>query len=296
MKYDKPSLSIPEQITLLKKRGLIIKDDSFAADFLSRVSYYRFSAYLLPFQIKDGTHTFKQGATFDKAYETYVFDRELRGILFKAIERIEIALRSRMINIYSSSHDCFWYSCASLFHNPIRHADSLERINKEISKSSEIFIKHYKNKYNDPSLPPVWMAFEVASFGTISRIYKNLLNGVHKNEIADSFHLPGELLSSWLESLTFVRNVCAHHARVWNRKLTIRPQIPKRVADQWLSLPGYDPDRIYVILAVIRYLSRALSDGNHFVDEIKRVIAENPEIPLNPMGFPVGWGKDLFWK
>ena len=117
MKYNKPPLTIKDQINLLKSRGLSISDESAAEAFLSRVSYYRFSAYLLPFQLKDGSHTFKPNSTFEKAYKTYLFDRELRHIVFNAIEKIEIALRARLINIFSLVFGGFWYSDSSLFEN-----------------------------------------------------------------------------------------------------------------------------------------------------------------------------------
>ena len=104
MKYHKPPLTIKDQIKQLKSRGLVIADESIAEEFLTRVSYYRFSAYLLPFQLKDGTHTFKPNSTFEKAFNTYLFDRELRHIVFNAIEKIEIAIRARLINIFSLNH------------------------------------------------------------------------------------------------------------------------------------------------------------------------------------------------
>ena len=183
-----------------------------------------------------------------------------------------------------------------LFYDQSRHSDSIDRLREDIRKSNEIFIKHYKNKYNDPSLPPAWMALEVMSFGNLSKLYKNIKKGKDKDVVAGSFDLPDVILTSWLESLTFVRNTCAHHARLWNRELTIKPKMPKRIMRQWLTVPPADDGRIYLILAVIQYLLRSIGDDGKFYLQIKSLIDNNPNIPLHPMGFPVNWRDDLFWK
>ncbi len=296
MKYSKPPLTIKDQIKQLKSRGLVIADESAAEEFLTRVSYYRFSAYLLPFQLKDGSHTFKPKATFEKAYNSYLFDRELRHNVFNAIEKIEVAIRSRLINIFSLNHGGWWYSDSALFFNTSRHSDSIDRLRDDIRKSNEIFIKHYKNKYTDPPLPPAWMALEVMSFGNLSKLYKNIKKGKVKDVVAGSFDLPDVIFTSWLESLTFVRNTCAHHARLWNRELTIKPKVPKRIIRQWLTFPPADDGRLYLILAVIHYLLRSIGDDGKFYLQIKSLIENNPAIPLHPMGFPANWRDDQFWK
>ena len=147
-----------------------------------------------------------------------------------------------------------------------------------------------------PAIPPAWMALEVMSFGNLSKLYKNIINGKYKDAFAKSFLLPDVILSSWLESLTFVRNTCAHHARLWNRELTIKPKMPRKIKKQWLSIPPADVGRIYLILAIIQFLLREIGDDGNFYLQIKSLIDNNPNIPLHPMGFPVNWRDDLFWK
>jgi len=296
MKYSKPPLTIKDQIKLLKSRGLTITDEPAAEMFLSRVSYYRFSAYFLPFQLKDGTHTFKPKSSFEKALLTYLFDRELRHIVFNAIEEIEIALRARLINIFSLAHGGYWYTEGTLFFDQTRYLDSMDRLMEDIQKSNETFIKHYRNKYHTPALPPAWMALEVMSFGNLSKLYKNLIFEKGKEAVAQSFNLTDVLLTSWLESLTYVRNTCAHHARLWNRKLTLKLKFPKKIKSPWLTILPTDEGRVYVIIAIIHFLLRAIGDDGKFYLQIKSLIDNNPTIPLHPMGFPANWRDDQFWK
>ena len=104
--YTKPALTIDQQIDLLEKRGLSIPDHAQARRHLSNISYYRLSAYMLPYRVLDSSGNyldqFVPGATWDDVYNLYKFDRKLRLLVFDAIERIEIALRTQVI--YQLSH------------------------------------------------------------------------------------------------------------------------------------------------------------------------------------------------
>ena len=84
--YNKLPLSFQDQISLLKSRGLIIDDEIKAISFLKEISYYRMSAYFIPYQTEKDI--FEKGTTFDQIIKTYSFDRELRLLVFSCIERI----------------------------------------------------------------------------------------------------------------------------------------------------------------------------------------------------------------
>jgi len=89
-KYTKPALKIQDQVALLRQRGLVIVDNDRALRHLSNISYYRLSAYMLPFKKLDGnsiTDIFEDGTTWDDVYNLYRFDRKLRLLIFDAIER-----------------------------------------------------------------------------------------------------------------------------------------------------------------------------------------------------------------
>ena len=94
--YTKLPISITDQIALLKSRGLTFADEVYAAQVLEHISYYRFAAYLRPMEADKVTHQLNPGATFENALSLYQFDAKLRELIFDAIQKIEISLRSRM--------------------------------------------------------------------------------------------------------------------------------------------------------------------------------------------------------
>jgi len=105
--YQKPFLSYEKQMEHLKNKGLSFKDESQALNLLERISYYRLSNYWHPF-LKDKQNVFKENTDFDMIFDIYKFDGHLRKIIMAEIEKIEIAIRSKMAHILSLSKDSFW--------------------------------------------------------------------------------------------------------------------------------------------------------------------------------------------
>ncbi len=102
MKFEKPPLTLKAQVDLLRSRGLIIEDSAKAEHYLQHINYYRLRSYLIPFEANSTTHTVRPETSFDSVLELYVFDRELRLLLLDAIERFEVALRTRWALIFPS--------------------------------------------------------------------------------------------------------------------------------------------------------------------------------------------------
>lgn len=145
MKYNKIPLDINEQILKLKDRGLKFGNEVKAANYLSNISYYRLRAYTFPFQ--DNTsddHTFVIPVSFEQIIDLYVFDRKLRLLIFDGIEKIEIAFRTQIIYEYALVHGSHWQTKAELYRDSMRFASHLDSLQKEIDRSNETFIKHYK--------------------------------------------------------------------------------------------------------------------------------------------------------
>lgn len=176
------------------KRGLIIDDENLAGDYLSNISYYRLRAYTYPFQNNvdsKADHRFlRTDIHFKDIIDLYCFDRRLRSLIFNAIEKIEVALRTKIVQTYSeSTNNSHWYEDESLFKNNKRIINGeeifayntlLDDIIHEVNRSNEDFIKHYKSKYSHPKTPPAWMTLEVISFGTLSRLYELLCKDDNK--------------------------------------------------------------------------------------------------------------------
>jgi abortive infection bacteriophage resistance protein len=225
MYFTKTAKSFSDQIALLESRDLKIKDKNRALHHLSNISYYRLSAYFLSFQkFGDPSHTYMPWATFDRVMDLYIYDRELRGILLDAIERVEVALRCRIVYEYCRSYGNNWYENPALFLR--QHGRFMLLINKELASTKEVFIQHYFTKYTHPANPPGWMAMEVLSFGQLSIMYKNLKSDPAKKAVASHFGISPSLLESWMEHLVYIRNLCAHHNRVWNRTMTVTATVP----------------------------------------------------------------------
>lgn len=198
--YNKTVLSYADQLQLLKNRGLTIEDESKALHLLEVISYYRLSGYWYPLLADKQNHRFKPKATFDIAFDIYKFDRELRLLVLREIEKIEVAVRAKMIYILSGNRGPFWYLDSANFSNPVKHAETLSKIEIEYSRSDEEFVQAFKNKYSD-HMPPSWMILEVSSFGTLSSLYGYLQPTKDKRDIAKYFGLADKVLSSWLHSI-----------------------------------------------------------------------------------------------
>ncbi len=219
MQYNKSPITIAEQITLLKQRGLNFGDEKIASHYLSNISYYRLRAYTYPFQDNANTnHPFNKKVTFEEIVELYVFDRKLRLLVFDALEKIEISLRTKIIYEYAIPHGSHWYENVNHYRNPYRFNTDINKVYDEIDRSTETFIKHYADTYTNPTKPACWMSLEVVSMGLLSKLFENLKKSNEKIAIAKAFGLPTVfILESWMHSLSHLRNVCAHHCRLWNR-------------------------------------------------------------------------------
>jgi len=298
MKYRKPSLSISDQITNLKERGLIISDEKKSAHYLSNISYYRLRAYTYPFQNNDRPdHPFIQDISFEEIISLYVFDRRLRILVFNALEKIEIALRTKIIYEYAIVHGSHWHEEQALFRSRehfIKHTNSLY---DEINRSTETFIEHYKDTYDDPIYPPAWMSLEVASFGLLSKIFRNLIKGEEKKKITREFGLTKpEILESWMHAIANMRNVVAHHGRLWNRRFIAKPQIPYNTIYPFLKNRNIYENKLYAILCCMNYILRIISPGNSFVNDFRNLLKYSTLIELHEMGFPADWENEIIWQ
>jgi abortive infection bacteriophage resistance protein len=293
--FTKPPLTVQEQIELLMSRGLNIHDKQRAARYLQNISYYRLSGYMYPFLADIKQHRYKNGATFEDILNLYRFDRELRLLVFAAIEKIEVAFRAQIINHYSVfGKDSFWYTNAVHFVDKVKHADFINSISVYINRSNDVFIKHFYDTYSDP-YPPVWIIFEILSMGQLSILYSNTVKSPPRKAVADYFGVKETVLNTWLHTLVYVRNICAHHARLWNKELAIPVKLPKKTTYAWLTVGPFTDRKVYVVLAIIAYLLDTITPNNNFRQKVKDLIAKYSLTDIAAMGFPEKWRSDSFW-
>jgi len=296
--FTKPAIDIDAQIDLLRSRGLTIADENRARHYLRHIGYYRLSGYALVFQVNynaDGSHRFHPGANLDDVLDLYIFDRKLRLAVLDALERIEVAVRSVLSHEMSLSQGTHWFMDAAHFVPTYAHDSFLAHVKKEIghdpakAHARQVFIQHYYKKYGDPELPPSWMVFEVLSFGSVSQVFKNLKRENQK-PIGKVFGLDGGVLASWLHAISYLRNLVAHHQRLWNRSFTIKPTPAKRYAEDLK-----DPSRFYAQAVMVQALLKTIAPDSQWSHRLAQLMAEHPKVPSHRMGFPIDWQTREIW-
>ncbi|GAB7528615.1 Abi family protein [Pseudomonas sp. 3A(2025)] len=325
--FQKSAIDVPAQLVLLEQRGLSIQNEAKAHCFLEAVSFFRLTPYMRPFQVSnDPEHGFKANTSLRELTRLYDFDRRLRLLVIDAIERIEVAARAAISNHMGPVHGAHWYLQRSLFQGSYRHQELLDAIRgkqerarhdhqrecRRIDSSQasaerkqqlrnlrakESYARHYALNYDAPDLMPAWAAMEEITLGDLSHLFKGLARDADRKAIARRLNLPGPLLQSWLHTLTTIRNICAHHARLWNRELGIRPELPKTIAFLWpeyLQQPGQHV-RVFTVLCILNLLMRQVSPHTRWDRHLHELLTEFPEVSLPAMGFPADWQKDPFW-
>lgn len=326
--YPKPWQSYEQQLELLMARGMVVTDQLKALEYLERIGYYRLSGYWFAFRERtelccpldqQGTQKlskikparlpldqFKPGTTFQNAVDLYVFDKKLRLLVLDALERIEIALRVD-ISHGLGKHEKFAYLRPELFHESFsRQLDSKTGLTKHhlwlgkhaalINRSNEDFIRHNKEKYGLPLA--VWVACEVWDFGTLSTLYAGMTEA-DQDLISKEYGVSnGRIFASWLRSLNYLRNVCAHHSRLWNRNIVDQPKLPP--VQQAPSLRAFHNDphrraRPFMLLCMAQHLMNITNPSSSWGKRLKELLeSEFPDLAhlglsLEGMGTDPGW-------
>ena len=301
--YNKEALDYEQIIALLKERGLTIEDESKAIQTLGFISYFRLAAYFRPMENNDTNsegetlHHFKSNATFNKGIAMYEFDTKLRDLIFQAIQKIEIAIRTKMIHHISLKYGAFWFLDMNLCKSQKLYLKNMASIEREVERSKDDFIKEHYRKYNYPDFPPAWKTLELASFGTLSKLYYNLNDTKLKKKIAREFNLPQhEILESWMVSITALRNCCAHHSRLWNRIIPLMPQLNVSMRGKWISQIPQNSNRFYSHFCCVAYLLNVIDPKCSVKDDFKKLLKEYPSIDCEAMGFPINWEEEKLWE
>lgn len=295
MKFIKPFLSFEQQAMLLSERGLIIENDT--VNYLQHLNYYRLSGYWIPFQENNKTHSFKPNSRFSDVLNLYLFDRELRLLLLDAIERIEISIRTQWAHYFAELSGPHAHMEPHLSKNNQWHLKNIAQLQKELARSDELFIKHYQNTYTFPDEPPIWVVCEVMSFGLLSKWLKSMKAGEPSNKIARAYQLDYDVLLSFIEYLAYLRNLCAHHSRVWNRKTTKTIKIPRSKPPELISSFNSQPlssRKLYNPLVLMIYLLKIICPDNHFKNQLI-ILMEKHDISSDAMGFPNDWQRRAIW-
>jgi abortive infection bacteriophage resistance protein len=300
MVYSKPAISVPDQIKQLRSRGLSVPDQPLAEHFLSNVSYYRLAGYWWTLQSDQKRHRFRRGTSFQHVIDRYNFDRELRLIALDMIERIEVAIRTRMIYHFSLAHGAHWHENAALVKDARGWNFNLKRIGKDAQKSSEIYLReHYKRYHTDKRTPPSWKALEIVTMGTLSKMFANLKpSAPEKDRIANEVGLPYQNhLENWLHGVAVLRNIAAHHNRLFQRTVPVVPLSPAPLPGKWIDTRSISNQSVYFHLSRVAYLLQFISPGNRFALRINDLFTKyHPTVKFKEVGFPANWQHQPLWK
>lgn len=302
-KYNKPFLSFDEQVELLASRGIKIDDKKEAASFLSKVNYYKFSGYTLFFETKDNnsmerTHVYSKGTSFEMIRRLYNFDKDLRFLVYKALQDIEVAVKTNFAYILAQNKGPFVLYDEANFYDVKKYKEILAQIEEAVAKNkNEQFIAHHLKKYVGNKIP-IWAIVENLTFGTVSYIYQHL-NDDLKTRIGKEKDFHPTIYTSWLRALSVTRNICAHNARLWNSRKG-RPLIIKSNKDKAWDI-NLSPKSFGLTLFCIKEMQRKHNIKNSvWKKEIENLIngfnCSYREKFLQAMGLFEGWEKSKLWE
>lgn len=319
MHFRKSALTPQQQLDRLIDRGLQVRDNDRALRLLEVTSYFRLIPYMRPFQeLTDDGRRFHPDTGLDQIYALYQFDSQLRQLTMAAVERVEVAVRAAINNHMAPTYGTHWYLERERFNDRYRHDRLINDLHTQIEKERHKFsrerqqiensrasperqerlidrrkrdnyVRFYAETYTDPALPPSWAMAEELSLGGISHLYSGLARDWDRKQIARYFQVPQRVLGSWLHTLTFIRNICAHHARLWNRELAVPPRWDRSLPEPD-GTPGPNPPRRFMtVAAILVYLSWQVSPDTRWLESLIVLVNDYPDIPREPMGFPQDW-------
>ena len=304
MQYQHPPTTIDQQIKSLYSRGLV-GDEELMRRWLLTVGYYRLSAYWLPWESpptnsQTRSKTFPEGTEFSDIIDIYVFDRKLRLLIMEAIDRFEIAVRARWTNRLSLAQGSHAHMDCANFSDGFEYAGMYAKISNTAKQSKEVFIEHYRKKYTTPYLPALWQITELMTLGEISIWVKATKDKNVKDAIARDIGLPNkETLEGVLQLLSYIRNICAHHGRLWNRRTVKRsPNIRAFHLDMEIEVQGdqrQPGNSIYNVLVVLSKTLRHQSPDTTFPQRVRDLVNTRSLDQQNDMGFPPDWSTKPIW-
>ena len=299
MRFDKPPETIDQQIDRLVRRGMEVSDRDYAHNRLHHLNYYRLRGYWIPFEAgppDDKNHHFREGTTFERVVDLYVFDRELRLLLLDAVECIEVSMRSQWAYHLSHEYGAHAHLNCGLFYKQQNYNSCLDSLMNGVERSRETFIKHFIKNYEEP-LPPTWAVVEIMLLGQLSKWYRNLRSKSLRQKIADSYKMDEGVFASFIHHLTLIRNICAHHNRLWNRHFTITFKLPRKKPAKLRTVFNMEaPRQLYNSLAMVAYVTDIVSRDDQWKHRLLDILNKHKHVPTAPMGFPQTWQELNFWE
>ena len=295
--YPKEFLPVDQLLQKLTSSGIIISSLAEARIALTNIGYYRLKGYSLQW-FDPVSQKYISNITFSDVLKLYYFDSEMSHLLFNYLSQIEISLKARLVNALQITHDALILHDPSIFKDKQLYWKNQSTIASEISRSNDVFIEHNFNTYEGAI--PLWACVEVMSFGTISKTIKNMKTGgdsafsvlIQNYKFQNNKGLmvtpSKDMFTSWIQTASIIRNICAHNSRIYNRTISTRPQLI--LSDAMIPPPRYYG--LYQIILSMKYLRPTDSSWLLFVDDFKRLLTKYSGVyDMNRMNFPHDWEK-----
>ena len=277
-----PALSVQDQIENLRSNELRINDDKEAAKILNSISYYRLiKAYGV--DLKERNSVFDGNVTFIDIYKLYEFNTIFRHLIFEQIERIEVSFRCRLANYLCEKYGVLFYENSDTFENEQYYRKFISEVKDSVRRNKQSpFIKNFQTNYVDGKIP-FYALVEVLSYGAISKMYKNL-HSTDKKAIAQIYGIGWVYLESWMESIAYIRNICAHYGRLYNIRLDKTPKLSNTARENDVS-----NNRIFGALFCMSEILPKDIVWINFVDRIDALLMDYAQVDKNKLGFPDNW-------
>jgi abortive infection bacteriophage resistance protein len=279
--YNKPHATAALRIDHLRAKGLVVTRPKIAARKIEEIGYERLRIYFLSRRNLDvAGKPFVAGTTYKHIIRLYECDAKLRDICLRGVGRFELVLRNRMSETLSAQFGSHPYFEAKAFGNSKKQNEALQTILNTFMKSRDARAKHYQSIYTEPQLPPIWMIKEFLTFGASARLYSALTNNI-RGKIANDFGVPSiDVFDSWMNCFVDLRNLCAHHDRIFNRGFQKQPQRLKRS-----NTPSGDPSKLKAQLECLDFSLHSAEVKSNLVVQVKNALDRYPEIKNAESGF-----------
>ena len=279
--YTKPYATPAAKVAHLRSRGLHIPRPNVAARKIELIGYDRLRIYCearrdpsLP------NRPFIAGTTYHDILQLYTFDAKLRALCFDATGQFEVLFRNSLAEVLAQVHGPHPYSVAAVYRGPQQQAEALRLVSEIYRKTHDPRARHYRSKYSAPPLPPIWVMKEFMTFGE-ANIYCKTLTPSLKLAIATLFGVQSEqVFSTWVDALVQLRNVCAHHARLFNHSFQKQPSLYRRA-----NLPVASPWKLAALLECLDYLTQSRGAGANVVPKASTLIGRHPAVRPAEVGF-----------
>jgi abortive infection bacteriophage resistance protein len=312
-------LSIDDRIEDLRKRGLEIQDEEQARILLERIGQYRLKQYWYPFldQGISGRKIFKPGHSFDEVVDLYFMDRELRWLLNRPLETLELNLRSSIATVLQRRKKTFGVyepsflkdhrgkaRSASLHSAAIKHKDNykfLETYEEQAYPEIVNYSFEAKKAYlQDKVQYPIWLMVEAITFTDLSLLYDGIADKEIRDEITARFPLWDEYaMRTFVKRVSVLRNSVAHHGRVWNKSLAFPGRLPYFMNDYYplkTNLREYEATTLFDVLTLFLDITPNLDGDYWWNSDIHEFVNKQPAWVLREMGFPSNWRDFNHWQ